>query len=52
MKKFKWHLYYAQVLRNFDVRRPGMAPGGAVPHPALRADLSRQGEVKIQAGGD
>jgi hypothetical protein len=38
-------LLFSAAPKNFDAWRRSRAPGAKVPHPALRADLSRQGEV-------
>ena len=38
-------LFFSAAPKNFDAWRRSRAPGAEVPHPALRADLSRQGEV-------
>src|SRR5580692_6718301 len=38
-------LFFSAAPKNFDAWRRSRVPGAEVPHPALRADLSRQGEV-------
>ena len=38
-------LFFSAEPKNFDAWRRSRAPGAEVPHPALRAGLSRQGEV-------
>jgi hypothetical protein len=37
--------FFGAAPQNFDVWRAKDAPDAEVPHPALRADLSRLGEV-------
>src|SRR5271169_340453 len=37
--------FFSAAHQNFDAWRQKAAPGAKVPHPALRADLSRRGEV-------
>ena len=39
-------IFKAPRLENFDACRRSTASGAAVPHPALRAGLSRQGEAE------
>ena len=43
------HYFPVPARQNFDAWRRRMAPGAEVPHPALRAGLSRPGEVIHQA---